>query len=155
MIDILTGKEVNENVILEERFRFVERIPSGSWIDRIFPMTIRRYIAKHANPEKRGEGVYELLQANMPLGSQAIEPGTGIAELSETSRRLLSLFTVYSWTDKIVFDLWGVGPVGAEHIYAIVKSLVAGSGAAVLIDYTDEFKDDCSRWVRYEVMSKL
>ncbi len=149
MVDLLIGKEVHKNVAAEERFRYIERIPSDSLVGRIFPMTIRRYIAKYGSPHGR-EDIYKLLWANMPPGSQAIEQDTRITELSETSRRLLSLFTVCSWTDRIVFDLWGVDPAGAEHIYAIVKSRVAKSGAAVLVDYTDEFRNDCSRWVRYE-----
>jgi len=154
MADILTGKEVNYNVVLKERFRFVEHIASGGFIDRIFPTTVQGYIVKHSSPNGQAEEIYELFRANLPPESREIRPDTQVMKLSETSRRLLSLFTVCSWTDKIIFDLWGVGAGGGEHIYPIAKTLVAKSGTAVLIDYIDEYKNDCSGFVRYEVVGK-
>jgi len=148
LVSILTGEETNENVVFDESFRFVERIDSGGWFN-IYPMTIRRYITKYSKPGQ-DDKIYELFTANMLQEFGEVRPGTNVETLSWTSRKLLSLWVTFSWTDKIVFDLLAIDPVGGNHIYNLVKRRVAESGAAVLIDYVeDDFKDNPSQRVRY------
>jgi hypothetical protein len=143
--DILTGNEKNESVNLKEKFKFVDHIKESRWQTLIFPLTVKRYIRQYANPDNEvANKIYEF---------EGIRPNTKISRLAGNPRKLLSLLTTSSWTDKIVFDLAGVDPVGGQRAYELVKSQIGKSGAAVLIDYCDDFKDDCSQLVKFELVS--
>lgn len=68
--------------------------------------------------------------------------------LTNTQRRLVSLYSTLSHTHQIIFDLQGIDPSGGQQIYDAVKSVTAKGVTAILFDYCDEFKDDCTRFVK-------
>ena len=67
-----------------------------------------------------------------------IKPYTKINTLAGTPRKMLSLFATLSRTNKIVFDLLGQDPSGAEKILDIVYDYVNQGGAAILLDNFDD-----------------
>jgi hypothetical protein len=64
-----------------------------------------------------------------------IKPTTRISRLPGNPRKLLSLLTTLSWTDKIIFDLAGVDPVGGQEVFNLVKRQIGNSGAAILMTH--------------------
>lgn len=144
LVGILTGKTKNDTVDLKDEFRFVEHIKESRWTSIVYPLTVERYIRKYGNPNSDlTKKIYEL---------EKIKPNTKINSLPGTPRKLLSMLATFSWTDKIIFDLAGVGPAGGQRTFDLVKSQVDKSGAAILIDSYDEFKNDCSKFVKFELV---
>ncbi|HTJ53211.1 MAG TPA: hypothetical protein VL443_27340 [Cyclobacteriaceae bacterium] len=147
LVDILTDKIKNENIEIGTALRFIEQVNEGYWRTLFFPSTVKRYIRKHSNPGNDvATTIYEF---------DGINQNTKISKLPGTQRKLLSLWTTFSWTDKIIFDLRGIDPLGGQRIYDLMKKLVGNSGAAILIDYNDEFKDNCTRLVKFELIPKV
>jgi hypothetical protein len=145
LVDILTGKTKNDTVDLKDEFRFVEHIKESRWTSIVYPLTVERYIKKYGNPDSDvAKRIYEI---------DGIKPNIRINTLPGTPRKLLSLLTTFSWTDKIVFDLAGIDPTGGQRTFDLVKSQVDNSGAAILIDSYDDFKNDCSKFVKFELVS--
>jgi hypothetical protein len=145
LVDILTGKTKNETVDLKDKFRFVEHIKESRWTSIVYPLTVERYIKKYGNPDSDvPKRIYEF---------EGIRPNTRIVRMPGSHRKLLSLLTTFSWTDKIVFDLAGVDPTGGRQTFDFVKSQVDNSGAAILIDSYDDFKNDCSTFLKVELVS--
>lgn len=143
--DILTGKEKNETVNVTEQLRFTDHIIESRWRTLIFPLTVERYIRQKGNPDN-------MEVANKIYECEGIKPNTKISCLAGNPRKLLSLLTTFSWTDKIIFDLTGVDPIGGRQAYELVKAQIDKSGVAVLIDHRDDFKDDCTRLVKVEMV---
>jgi hypothetical protein len=142
LVDILTGKEKNENVELTAGLKFVNQVIETGW-SRIFrPLTVERYIKRRGNPASElTQRVYE---------TKDLKPKTRISRLPGNPRKLLSLLTTLSWTDKIIFDLAGVDPVGGQEVFNLVKRQISNSGATILIDLCDQFKDDCTTLIKFE-----
>lgn len=142
LVDILTGKEKHENVQLNTELRFISHIGESKWHSMFYPLTVKRYIKKHGNPESElTKMIYE---------DEWINPKTKICSLAGNPRKLLSLLTTFSWTNNIIFDLSGVDPIGAQTAFDVVKKQIGDTGTAVLIDYCDDFKSDCSRLIKFE-----
>jgi len=143
LVEILTSKKKVENIEVTENLRFVNHIAESRWKSFIAPMTVAKYIRKFGNPESSiSSKIYEL---------GWIQPNTKISSLPGNSRKTLSLLITFSWTNKIVFDLAGVDPIGGQQVFNLVKSGIGQFGAAVLIDTSDEFKNDCAKFVKFEI----
>lgn len=69
---------------------------------------------------------------------------------SRKSKKTSIITNDLSWTNKIVFDLSGVDPIGAQTAFDLVKKQIGDTGTAVLIDYFDDFKSECSRLIKFE-----
>jgi hypothetical protein len=61
---------------------------------------------------------------------------------------MLNVLCSLSWSDKIVFDLFGIDPLGAEMILVLVKEYIGPKGCAILIDGFDDFKDSGLKYVK-------
>ena len=145
LVDILTGKVKHDTVELEDEFRFIEHIKESRWTSIIYPLTVERYIKNYGNPDSDlTKRIYQL---------EGIKPNTKINTLPGSPRKILSLLTTFSWTGNIIFDLAGVDPTGGLQAFDLVKSHVNKSGAAILIDSYDEFKNDCTKFVSFELIS--
>ncbi len=145
LVELLTGKTKNETVDLKDKFRFVEETKESRWKSFVYPMTVERYIKKYCRPDSDlPRRIYEF---------EGIKPTTRIVRMPGNHRKLLSLLTTFSWTDKIVFDLVGIDPTGGQQTFDLVKSQINNSGAAILIDSCDEFKKDCSKFVKFELVT--
>ncbi|MBS0027704.1 hypothetical protein ACTJJ0_03480 [Chitinophaga sp. 22321] len=146
MIDILTGKQYNDLIEINTPLKYVEHIAEKSFWHRFFPLTVGGYLDKYANKSNP--------VCNMIYNTKWITPKTKIQTLAGTPRRQLSLYATLSWTDKIIFDLAGVDPQGGQQIYNFVKTVVQSGGSAILFDYTDEFKDDCTRFIKAQYLGE-
>jgi hypothetical protein len=140
MKDIFTGKTFKDGVDIASPFTYADHIKLTGFRNRFFPLTVGSYLEKHANKESPlATKIYEY---------SFITPKTRINTIPGNPRRKLAVYTALSRTSRIIFDLAGVDPIGGQEIYNTVKGVVEGGGAAVLIDYSDEFKNDCNVFVR-------
>lgn len=126
---------------LNPPFLFAPHFNESKWRSLLFPITVGEYLKKKSNP------VSEL--STLVFDTLRVEPRTRIVTLPGTSRKILSILTTLTWSNRIIFDLCGVDLIGSEKVFAIVKTLVGTNGAAILIDYTDHFADRCTSVVKY------
>ncbi len=144
LVDILTGREKADSVVVKEDFQFAKHITETGWTRIFRPLTVGRYIKDAANPDSKvPNAIYELTD---------IKPTTKIKRLGGNQRKLLSLLTAFSWTNNIIFDLVGVDPVGGQKAYDLVKEQIGNTGIAILVDNYDDFKDDCTKFVKFEMV---
>jgi hypothetical protein len=140
MIDMLTGKQHNDLIEIKTPLKYVEHIAERSFWYRLFPMTVGGYLDKYAN---KSNSIYKTIYTIKWITSK-----TKINTLAGNPRRQLSLYTTLSWTNNIIFDLAGVDPQGGQQIYNFVKTIVQSGGSAILFDCSDEFKDNCTTFIK-------
>ncbi|MBL0741430.1 hypothetical protein [Chryseolinea lacunae] len=139
LVDFFTGTEEHDAVAVQAKLKFANHIIEEGWTRFFYPLTVGRYIKKSANPTSDlAQQIYE---------AERLRPDTCISTLPGGTRKMLSLLSVFSWTDKIVFDLMGSDPMGGQEAFNLVRKQIGRSGAAILIDHNDEFKNDCTKFV--------
>ncbi|MNL89142.1 hypothetical protein D3C87_2192900 [compost metagenome] len=52
-----------------------------------------------------------------------------------------------------MFELAGLGPVDAKENYNIVRNEIRKGGAAILIDWASDMKDDCDKFITLKWLS--
>ncbi|TDX09140.1 hypothetical protein [Flavobacterium sp. S87F.05.LMB.W.Kidney.N] len=74
-----------------------------------------------------------------------------VKSLDYSQKKLLSLYSVFTKTKNIVFDLSGEVSVGAIKTFDFVKNEIKNDGAAILIDWAgSDVKDKCSKVIAIE-----
>lgn len=140
--DIFTGKISNENVIINTQFTFVEHIKGPTLRNIFYPVTVGKYLKKYADMDHHySSKIYE---------EKWITKKTKLNNLGGTARKLLSLYATLSQTNNIVLDLVGLDPENIRKIYEIVKDNVKKGGSAILFDYSDDMKNDCTTYIELE-----
>ncbi|MFN0204630.1 MAG: hypothetical protein ACKVTZ_24150 [Bacteroidia bacterium] len=149
LVDIFTGKMKHNAVTLNEPLTYVKHFKESRLRRMFFPTTISRYI-KNENI-KQQEVIKKIYAIESEMGK--LEPSTQLVMLEQTERKLLSLYSVLNQTNKIIFDLVGQSPQGAIKTFRIVKSELAKTGTAILLDgFEDErIKNESSKWIRIGV----
>lgn len=122
-------------------FLFAKYFNESKWRSLLFPITVGEYLKQKINPISQiSKLVYDILPIN---------PRTRIVTLPGTSRKILSILTTLTWSNRIIFDLCGVDLMGSEEVFGLVKTLIGTNGAAILIDYSDHFAGRCTSVVKY------
>jgi ABC-type sugar transport system ATPase subunit len=139
---ILTGEVINDHTVLNSQFQCVGHFMESN-SKRIFrPMTIGRFHKKYANKDNPiYQKVYEVTW---------VTPQIKVNTLAGSLRRKFLLYSTLSWTNNIIFDLVGVDRSGRLEIFNFVKTITATGGSAILIDCSDEFKNDCTTFLKVE-----
>jgi hypothetical protein len=141
-MNIFTGKIKNENVKIFQPFTFTEHFKESRLRKLFNPVSVGEYLKKNAVPNNEfAEKIFEI---------DWISKKTKVNSLAGNPRRLLSLYAVLSKTKNIIFDLVAQDPEGAKKSYELVKDEVKKGGAAILIDWADDMKDDCSKFIKIE-----
>ncbi|OOQ59203.1 hypothetical protein BC343_29015 [Mucilaginibacter pedocola] len=142
LVGLLTGKIKSDKVRLLSTFTYADHIRKFKrfWI----PITVNSYLKRHANP---ANSIYE-----KAFIDPRVRRKTKIVSLPGNLRRELAIYTVLSNTNNIIFDLAGVDHEGGVTIYNNVKEAIDVGGAAILIDTCDEFKNDCTTFVKAEYL---
>ncbi len=60
------------------------------------------------------------------------------------------MYATLSKTDKVIFDVVGQDPKGAEETYEIVKDIVKKGGSAILLDCFEDMKNDCTKYIELQ-----
>lgn len=145
LLNIFTGKIKNENVTIRKPLTYVDYFKESRFRRLFFPVRVGEYLRKKANTESEFvEKVYEMPWVNK---------NTKVSELFWNSKMLLSLYATFSKTKYIVFELAGLGPVNAKENYDIVRDEIRKGGAAILIDWASDMKDNCDKFITLEWLS--
>ena len=142
LVDIFTGKIANENVTVFRPLTFVKHFKESNFRRIFYPTSIGEYLKLNANFENDfAKKIYETSWMNKNIK---------IKTLYGNARKSLALFATLSKTNDIVFDLVAVDPEGGKYLYGIIKNEIKNGGSAIFIDWTDEMKNDCSKYVAIE-----
>lgn len=145
--DIFTGKISHERVIVNSPLSFVEHFKEPAWRRILYPVTVGEFLKKNANTTSH----YSRKMYSIP----SVNGSTRINMLEGTPRKKLSLYATLSKSNLFIFDLVGVSPQGAEEIYATVKQEIENGGSAILLDYSPDMKDNCTRYLEIEVRNMI
>lgn len=137
---LFSGKEKRASLVLNEKFEAVPNIFPKGIKEIFFPTTVKKYV--HQNAKKPEDILSKLVTFDR------IRLETKIITLPSRPRKLISLFTICSHTNKIIFDLDGLDPLGAENVFGEVeKKLRNENGAAILIDSFLGFENKCTQFI--------
>lgn len=143
LTNIFTGKNVNDAVHLNQPLTYVPHFSESFLRKHFYPLTVGEYIKKNAGKNP----LYTDRIYHFPISKR-----TKMNTLSHMHRQLLSLYATLSHTNHIVFDLAGQGPEGADAYYHVVKEIVKQGGAALLLDYSNDMKNDCTKYIELQVL---
>lgn len=136
---IFSGSIRHENVKIHHPLTFVEHFIEPAFRRLFFPVTIKEYIRRKT---RGGMAPAQLLGY--------FNTRRDVNALSGSHRKILSLITTLYNTPYITLDLVGADPLGGQEVYEIVKGAVKNGGAAVLMENSDEFKSDCTKFIQIE-----
>lgn len=143
-VKLLTRQEDKPNLTMYHKMHFVERFQESTLKGFFSPITVEKYIRKYGKiGSKELKRIYEI--------NDYIKPNTKVNTLALNPRKWLSLFTTFSNSKNIVFDLTGQDPVGAERTIDIVNEYVSNGGAAILLDNFDDPEIKCTKFIKVEV----
>lgn len=140
--DIFCGKTKDTNVAVFKNLTFVEHFTESKLRKLFYPVTVGEYLKKNANLDSPyATKIYEI---------EWLNEKTKVNTLTRNQRQLLSLYTTLSKTNNIIFDLAEQDPKGAEETYEIVKDMVKKGGSAILLDYCEDMKNDCTKYIELQ-----
>ena len=140
--DIFTGKTKDNHVLVNQKLTYVEHFIEPKFRRLIYPVTVGEYLKRNANSDSPyATKIYE---------DEWINKRTKVKTLAGNPRGLLRLYVALSKTNNIIFDLVGQDPNGVEQTYNTVKKEASRGGAAILLDYLDGMKSDCTQYVEVE-----
>lgn len=144
LISIFNGQKAHPNVHIYDHMLFAKEPTENRFKSRFFPISIEKYLQKHASPNSRIQyRIYEI--------DDYIIPQRKVINLAGTPRKLLSLFTTFSKSNKIIFNGAGIDPLGLEKVLKIVNEFVNLGATALLFDYFDDSEPYCTKYIRLEV----
>lgn len=143
LVDIFTGKIQHENIKIVQSLTFAENFKESRF-ERIFnSITVSRYLKRNTNLHEDSEP--KIFEEN------GISKKDKVKSLDYSQKKLLSLYSLFTKTRNIVFDLSGEGPVGAIKTFDFVKDQIKNDGAAILIDWAgSDVRDKCSKVITIE-----
>lgn len=126
LVKLFAGININSKLTMNQKMEFIEHIKTNGLRNSVFPLTVGKYLGK--NGQATTEGLKKA------FGLDYISSKTKIKNLAGNPRKWLSLISTLSKTDKIVFDLVGQDPLGAEKTVEFIKRHTDKGGAAILLD---------------------
>ena len=144
LVKLFSGKYEHSKLTLNQNMEFVEHIKTNGLRDSIFPLTVGKYLSKN------GQATTKELEKAFAL--DYISSQTKVKTLAGNPRKWLSLISTLSRTDKIIFDLVGQDPLGAEKTVEFIKRYTDKGGAAILLDNFDDIEPKCSKNLKVEII---
>ncbi|WP_123912059.1 hypothetical protein [Flavobacterium sp. AJR] len=142
LVDVFTGKTKNDNVNVFQPLTFVKHFKESKFRRLFCPVSVAEYLRKNAELKNNfASKIYE---------TKWITKRIKVNTLAGNPRKLLSLYSTLSKTNNIVFDLAGQDPQGASEAYQIIKDEIRNGGSAILVDWKDDMRNDCSKFITIE-----
>ena len=142
LINIFSGVIENQNFINYESLTYVENFRESRLRRIFYPTTVKEFIKFNGRENEVSNKIYEI---------DFIKPKTKVNTLAGNPRRQLTLYTALSYTNKLIFDLVGQDPLGAQETFEIVKKHINNDGAAILLDNFDDMEANCTKYFRVEI----
>ena len=135
--DIFIGKISDQAVTVLQPLTFVKHFREPALRRIFYPITVREYLRTNADPNSYySKKIFE---------SKWITGKTRVQAFAGNPRKLLSMYATLSRTNKIVFDVAGLDPLGAHDTFRIAKEGIKNGGAAILLDWTDDMKNEADQ----------
>jgi hypothetical protein len=142
--DIFTGKVEHDNVIIYNPLSFVEHFKEPALRRMFHPITVKEFVKK--NIGETNEYSKKIYQIAGTTGK------TKVKMLMGGPKKLLGLYATLSKTNNIVFNLKGVNAIGAKDVYTAIRENMAKGHAAILLDYCNDLKHDCTKYIEMELL---
>ena len=142
LVSILAGMKKHKNVQVLKPLTFAKSIEESMLRRVINPMSVGRYLKRNANLESSVVSrIFEI---------DTFTKKDKIKNLNTSERKRLSRCSVFSKTKNVSFDLRGEGVNYYLKTYEFVKEEVKNGGAAILVDWCDDLKNNCSKFITIE-----
>ncbi|KFF20343.1 hypothetical protein [Flavobacterium hydatis] len=142
LIAIFAGRAHHENVKIYKPLTFAEPFKESFFRRMFHPVTVSNYLKKNSDPKST------MISKIFEIDTFARKDKMN--DLDTSQKKRLSLCSVLSRTRNVVFDLRGEGPVGANETVKFLNGEIKNDGAAILIDWADDMKDNCSKFIAIE-----
>jgi hypothetical protein len=147
LIDIFGGKVKHKDVIIYKPLTYSKHFRESEFRRRFFPITVGEYLERNANEKSEfAKKIYEI---------EWIHKKTKVNRLPGNPRRLITIYSVLSKTKNIILDVVAQDPQGIEETGQVVKREVEKGGSAILFDWTDILKKDCTKYIKIEWLIDL
>lgn len=144
LVNLFSGKYEHSKLTMNQNMEFVEHIKTKGLRDSIFPLTVGKYLSKN------GQATTEELKKAFRL--DYISSKTKVKTLAGNPRKWLSLISKLSRPDKIIFDVVGQDPLGAEKTVEFIKEYIDKGGAAILLDNYEDLESKCVKNLKVEII---
>lgn len=142
---LFSGRLKSDAVHFGKPLTYVEHIKESSFRSRFWPLTVGEYLDQNSDTASPfATKIYDF---------KFITARTRINSLEFTELKLLALYATLSKSKAIVFDLNGQSPDGAAETVGVVKSELKNGVAALLIDWCEDMKPHCTRFINMEIDS--
>ncbi|KXX66940.1 hypothetical protein [Flammeovirga sp. SJP92] len=143
LVKLFTGERNIPELEIHHDLTFVDRIKESKLRSIFFPMTVEKYIKHKGKPDSDiSNRIYQI--------DDFIKPKTKIITLPGNHMKWLSLLTVFSKSNKIIFDLLGQDPLGVEKTLGLVNESIIRGGSAILLDNFDDLETKSDKFIRAE-----
>ncbi|MBZ4037329.1 hypothetical protein K6T82_21395 [Flavobacterium sp. 17A] len=142
LVSIFAGIKKHKNVKVIKPLTFARPIEESMLKRIIYPMNVRQYLKRNA--ELKSSVVSRIFEIDSFTKKHKIK------NLNTSERKRLSLCSVFSKTKNVSFDLRGEGADYYLKTYEFVKEEIKNGGAAILIDWSDDLKNNCSKFITIE-----
>jgi hypothetical protein len=126
---------------MNSKFIYVEHIKQNSFIYKLFPLTVEKYLRNCDKNSIYKNKIYEI---------DWIKPKTKIDIIAGNNRRLLALYKTLTFKKNIIIDFVGCDPQGSIDIYKILKENQKENGTTILFDYFNGFKNENAKHIQIE-----
>ena len=141
LVAIFAGKTHHENVKVIKPLTFAAPIEESA-IKRIFnPMSVGGYLKRNANLKNSVSRIFEV---------DNFTKKDKVKKLDTSERKRLSLCAVFSKTKYVSFDLRGEAAAYFNKTYQFAKDEIKNDNAAILIEWSNDLKNDCSKFISIE-----
>jgi len=146
LVTVFAGKARHENVQVIKPLTFAAPIEEST-LKRIFnPMSVGGYLKRDANLKNSISRIFEV---------DDFTKKDKVKKLDTSERKRLSLCAVFSKTKYVSFDLRGEAAAYFNKTYQFAKDEIKNDSAAILIDWSNELKNDCSKFITIEWLTDL
>ncbi len=142
LIDVLTKTTNDEQITIYEPFTFAGHFREPVLRRLLYPVTVEEYINKNAGPDKA--------IAHKIYSEKQITNNTPVNSLNPLQQKLLSVYLTASKTKHILFDLDGLCAESSDRVYTAIKDLVKSGISAIYLDWSDQYKHDCTTYVELQ-----
>lgn len=141
LVTIFAGKAHHKNVKVIKPLTFAAPIEE-SRLKRIFnPMSVGSYLKRNANLKNSVSRIFEV---------DNFTKKDKVKKLDISERKRLSLCAVFSKTKYVSFDLRGETVAYFYKTYQFAKDEIKNDNAAILIEWSNDLKNDCSKFISIE-----
>ncbi|TAJ09061.1 hypothetical protein DMA11_20840 [Marinilabiliaceae bacterium JC017] len=133
----------SSNLKVYQKIAFADHFKESRIKSMFSPLTVRKHQQTYGiEGSQELERIYEIEQ---------IKPKTKVITLPGNHRKWLSIFTTFSKSRNIVFDLVGQDPIGSQKTLKYVRNFVRHGGSAILLDNFEDSESKCDRFYRIKI----